>query len=153
MLQHRDTPSDEIKRRDSWATKLQVRAMFYSNHDDIYFSKMLNADYRSQQVVNMKKHMLDKVLPSLFTVLQSYEQYTAQGKLWRYKHEKDFPKGNVIEWQPIPWLNRSKAKIKADGSPNVPIALDGTVETKWDITDHFQPISHEGSDFHDYRCF
>jgi hypothetical protein len=144
ILQHRNTPFDEMKRRHSWVEQLQRYASDYCKQD-------ANYDTRPENIAKIKNRILDVVLPSLFTVLTSYEQYTAQERLWNYNDDEHFPKGPVIEWQSIPCPHWSEAKITADGSSNVPTALDCNVEKKWDIARHFQPMHHDASEFRDYR--
>jgi hypothetical protein len=96
MLQHRDIPIDEYKRRQSWTHKLRQVAQFeiemtpqeqYSSSRNPAFSAL------------MKQRAEKDILPSLFDVSQSYEDHVIQYGLWTYQDLKDIPKGKEITWQ------------------------------------------------------
>jgi hypothetical protein len=96
MLQHRDIPIDEYKRRHSWTNKLRQVAQFeiemtppeqYSSSRNPAFSAL------------MQQRAEKDILPSLFDVSQSYEDHVVQCSLWTYRNTKDAPRGKEITWQ------------------------------------------------------
>lgn len=107
MLQHR--PKDEIKRRGSWTAKLRQAAEYavemtppeqFSSSDDPNFS------------LKMRNRARDLVLPSLFDVAQSFEDYVFQYNLWEHEDISHLPKGKSINWQPIARPPRQTAQRK-----------------------------------------
>jgi hypothetical protein len=100
MMQHRDIAIDEVKRsRGSWTTKLEMVAKYeiemtpqeqYSSSRNLVFSRM------------MKERAEKEILPSLFDVSHSYEDYVAQHQLWTYKDVSKAPIGKEITWQFVP---------------------------------------------------
>ncbi|KAH7087624.1 hypothetical protein FB567DRAFT_415595, partial [Paraphoma chrysanthemicola] len=99
MLQHRDTPTDEIKRRSPWTVKLRQIAEYnvettapehFSSSKSAVFSRM------------MKERAVKSILPSLFETSQSYEDFVFQHDLWKHRDEKKFPRGKSITWQSVP---------------------------------------------------
>ncbi|KAH7074684.1 hypothetical protein BKA63DRAFT_319292 [Paraphoma chrysanthemicola] len=99
MLQHRDSPTDEIKRRSPWTVKLRQIAEYnvettapehFSSSKSAVFSRM------------MKERAVKSILPSLFETSQSYEDFVFQHDLWKHRDEKKFPRGKSITWQSVP---------------------------------------------------
>jgi hypothetical protein len=124
ILQHRDIPVDELKRLTPWTGQLQRVAEFevsmlpaeqYSSSRNVAFSTA------------MKERAEQNILPSLFDVVQSYEDHVFMYELWRYKDVKEAPKGKTITWQLIPrptkQLNRAKRPRRATRPKMEPLSL------------------------------
>jgi hypothetical protein len=100
MMQHRDIAIDEVKRnRGSWTATLRTVATYeiemtppeqYSSSKNPTFSRM------------MKERAEKEILPSLFDISQSYEDYVIQNSLWRYTDVAKAPVGKEITWQFVP---------------------------------------------------
>jgi hypothetical protein len=109
ILQHRDIPVDELKREKPWTHQLQRVAEFeVSMLPAEQYSSSRNAAFSTA----MKERSEQDILPSLFDVVQSYEDHVFQYDLWTYKDIKEAPKGKTITWQliprPVKQVNRAK---------------------------------------------
>jgi hypothetical protein len=109
ILQHRDIPVDELKRETPWTHQLQRVAEFeVSMLPAEQYSSSRNAAFSTA----MKERSEQEILPSLFDVMQSYEDHVFQYELWTYKDVKGAPKGKTITWQliprPVKQINRAK---------------------------------------------
>jgi hypothetical protein len=114
ILQHRDIAIDELKRQKPWAYQLQRVAEFeVSMLPAEQYSSSRNATFSTA----MKDRAEKEILPSLFDVVQSYEDHVFQYNLWTYKDIKEAPKGKTITWQliprPIKQVNRAKRVRRA----------------------------------------
>jgi hypothetical protein len=99
-MQHRNIAIDEVKRaQGSWTTKLEQVANYeidltppeqYSSSRNFEFSKQ------------MKDRAVEEILPSLFEVSRTYEDYVLQHSLWTYEDLSTAPRGQEITWQFVP---------------------------------------------------
>jgi hypothetical protein len=60
----------------------------------------------------MKERAEQDILPSLFDVVQSYEDHVFQYSLWTYKDIKEAPRGKTISWQCIPRPAKQGSRAK-----------------------------------------
>jgi hypothetical protein len=109
MLQHRPSPTDEVKRQGAWTARLRQAAEYavdttppelYSSSKDAAFS------------VKMRDRALNSVMPSLFDVAQSYEDYVFQHNLWERLEDMNIPKGKSHTWHAVPRPTRPQAQRK-----------------------------------------
>jgi hypothetical protein len=99
ILQHRDIAVDEVKRQKPWACQLQRVAEFeVSMLPAEQYSSSRNAAFSTA----MKQRAEKDILPSLFDVVQSYEDHVFQYSLWTYKDIGEAPRGKTVSWQCIP---------------------------------------------------
>lgn len=99
MQQHRDVAIDQVKRRGSWTNKLRKIAEYAVETASVeQFSSARSAKYSKL----MKERAINVILPSLFDVSQSYEDFVFQHNLWQYTKPNDFPRGKAITWQCVP---------------------------------------------------
>jgi hypothetical protein len=124
ILQHRDIPSDELKRLTPSTGQLKEVAEFeVSMLPAEQYSSSPNAAFSTA----MKERAEEKILPSLFEVVQSYEDHVLQYSLWKFKYVKDAPKGKTIAWQPISrptkQFNRAKRPRRAAQLKTKPFSL------------------------------
>jgi hypothetical protein len=99
LLQHRDSPIDELKRRSPWTVKLrQIAEYNVETTAPEHFSSSKNAIFSRM----MKERAVNSILPSLFETSQSYEDFVFQHELWIYNDESAFPRGKAMTWQPVP---------------------------------------------------
>lgn len=97
IFQHRDTPVDEAKRRypGGWIAKLRTIAEFCVNDTpEDQFSSSKNTSFSRM----MKTRAVKSILPSLFEVAQSYEDYVFQHGLWKQSENNAPPLGATITW-------------------------------------------------------
>jgi hypothetical protein len=102
ILQHRNTSISIIKRKSSWTLRLRLKAEYQVNKTprgmfpsskDLGFSE------------SMKACALDSVLPSMFDVVQAYEDYAVQNNVWERINDPDahLPKGKLHSpYLPVP---------------------------------------------------
>jgi hypothetical protein len=130
MLQHRDIPIDEYKRRQSWTYKLRQVAQFeiemtpqeqYSSSRNPAFSAL------------MKQRAEKDILPSLFDVSQSYEDHVVQYGLWTYADIKDTEPDDTMYKLAAQIMRRKEArearrKAKVPTSEVLPTTRASSVE-------------------------
>jgi hypothetical protein len=101
ILQHRDNDFDEIKRGIGWTSKLRIEAEYQVNKTpkDMFSS---SKDPGFSEI--MKARALDSVLPSMFDVVQAYEDYVVQNNVWERINNPDanLPKGKLHSYLPVP---------------------------------------------------
>jgi hypothetical protein len=124
ILQHRDIPVDELKREKPWTHQLQRVAEFeVSMLPAEQYSSSRNAAFSTA----MKERSEQEILPSLFDVVQSYEDHVFQYNLWTYKDVKEAPKGKTITWQliprPVKQVNRAKRPRRTVRPKMEPLSL------------------------------
>jgi hypothetical protein len=109
ILQHRPSATDEVKRQGAWTTRLRQAAEYavdttppelYSSSKDVAFS------------MKMRERALNSVMPSLFDVAQSYEDYVFQHSLWKRLGDPNIPKGKSHTWHAVPRPTRPQAQRK-----------------------------------------
>ncbi|KAH7386760.1 hypothetical protein DE146DRAFT_635556 [Phaeosphaeria sp. MPI-PUGE-AT-0046c] len=99
MFQHRDTPADELKRQQLWTSKLRrVAELEVTMTDPDQFSSSRHPAFSNA----MKARAENEILPSLFDIMQSYEDFVNQYRLWTYPDLSKAPIGKSITWRPIP---------------------------------------------------
>lgn len=109
VLQHRDTRADELKRQQPWTRKLRRSAELEVTMTELdHFS---TSQYPAFSTA-MKERAEHKVLPSLFDVMQSYEDFVNQHRLWTYSDRTKAPAGKSITWQAIPRPPLQKSRYK-----------------------------------------
>jgi hypothetical protein len=100
ILQHRDSDIDQVKRRSGWTSIMRREAEYqvtktakemFSSSKDPGFSE------------SMKARALNHVLPEMFDVVQSYEDYVAQNSVALLNGPNaTLPKGKKHTYLPVP---------------------------------------------------
>ncbi|KAF2823748.1 hypothetical protein CC86DRAFT_384303 [Ophiobolus disseminans] len=101
MLQHRGCAIDVIKRQypRGWTEKIRSVAQYaVENTPEEHFSSSKNILFSR----SMKKRALNSILPSVFEISQSYEDYVQQHALWNYAEKDKLPQGKTVTWQHVP---------------------------------------------------
>jgi hypothetical protein len=100
MMQHRNIAIDEVKRSTgSWTTKLEQVANYEIDQTPPeQYSSSRNLEFSKQ----MKDRAVKVILPSLFEVSRTYEDYVMQRSLWTYPDISRAPIGQEITWQFVP---------------------------------------------------
>jgi hypothetical protein len=114
MLIHRKI--DEIKPRGSWVSDLQQNAV---NFVETTLPQTLTSSQSFEHVDHMRQRALKAVLPSLFEVVKSYEDYVIQQGLFEGSEKVDLGKGKYHTWQAIPQLARQslyRKRMRSDRS-------------------------------------
>ncbi|KAF1915361.1 hypothetical protein BDU57DRAFT_539723 [Ampelomyces quisqualis] len=133
LLQHRDTPADEFKRRMAWTHKLRrIAELEVEMTPAEAYSSSRNLDFSTA----MKNRAEEKILPSLFDVSQSYEDHVNQYELWNYENMTKAPRGKSITWHFIPKPPKSQGnrikrqrpaeRKRAQPKPTVIVESSGT---------------------------
>ncbi|KAH8725244.1 hypothetical protein GQ44DRAFT_759622 [Phaeosphaeriaceae sp. PMI808] len=139
LLQHRDTAIDQVKRQVPWTAKLRQIAKYeieitppdqYSSSKSPLFSRM------------MQERAENSILPSLFDVSQSYEDYVFQHNVWEYAEGVETPRGKDITWQFVPRppkqflqrkrVRRARSILSIPKKPVVDIHSDESGDTEVD---------------------
>jgi hypothetical protein len=100
MMQHRNIAIDEVKRaQGSWTAKLEQVANYEIDQTPPeQYSSSRNLEFSKQ----MKDRAVKVILPSLFEVSRTYEDYVMQRSLWTYTDIGRAPMGQEITWQFVP---------------------------------------------------
>ena len=118
MLQHRDTDVDEVKRRKGWTKIMRTEAEWQVNKTAKgMFSSSKDPGFSE----SMKARALDQVLPELFDVVQSYEDYVAQNDVGLLNDPNATrPNGTQHTYLPVPRpkqpLPRKRVRIEPAAS-------------------------------------
>lgn len=129
LLQHRDI--DEVKRKVPWTAKLRETAEYAVKHtppDSFCASK--NPDYCEK----MRKRALEEILPSIFDIAQTYEDYINQLR----EGCSDLGPGGLQTWSPLGRQPRHIKKIKIETSPALsvsPLTTDDVSNQSGDETE------------------
>ncbi|KAF2446110.1 hypothetical protein P171DRAFT_430327 [Karstenula rhodostoma CBS 690.94] len=104
MLIHRLVDEEVGKRRyTSWIDQLQTDAVYLiSSKDTEHFSSSKGAKYNEA----MKKRALEIILPSIFDIAKSHEDYIAQYDLYEGSGNEDPGCGKQVSWQATPRPDR-----------------------------------------------
>jgi hypothetical protein len=101
ILQHRNTSIDAKKRETSWTSRLRLVAEYQVNKTP---KEMFSSSKDPGFSESMKARALDSVLPSMFDVVQAYEDYVVQNNVWERINDPDanLPKGKLHSYLPVP---------------------------------------------------
>jgi hypothetical protein len=100
MLIHRRIDEEVGKRKyPSWISMLETDALYLiSSKDTEHFSSSRGAKYNEA----MKKRALEIILPSVFDIAKSHEDYVAQHDLYEGSGNEDPGCGKQVSWQATP---------------------------------------------------
>ncbi|KAF9728591.1 hypothetical protein PMIN01_13419 [Paraphaeosphaeria minitans] len=126
MLIHRRIDEEVGKHKHtSWTRLLETDAVYLiSSKDEERFSSSRGAKFN----IAMKKRALEAILPSIFNIAKSHEEYVAQYNLYEGSGNEDPGCGEQVTWQAIPKPDYQlrcnfQAKTKADQEAARPISL------------------------------
>ncbi|KAL5438300.1 hypothetical protein PMIN06_010279 [Paraphaeosphaeria minitans] len=126
MLIHRRIDEEVGKHKHtSWTRLLETDAVYLiSSKDEERFSSSRGAKFN----IAMKKRALEAILPSIFNIAKSHEEYVAQYNPYEGSGNEDPGCGEQVTWQAIPKPDYQlrcnfQAKTKADQEAARPISL------------------------------
>lgn len=97
MLVHRKV--DDVKRKNPWIIQLKTVAECAVKMTPVANFSSSKDDTRNEE---MKKRALEKILPSIFEVAQTYEDHIMQYELFEGSGNTDPGRGVRHTWKPIP---------------------------------------------------